>query len=90
MLNSTNGIALSRLQANLDGAQVYTPKQVEDFVRRYLEGAERDQLDPILNACVAVYLRELDEDGRVEFKGKAKAKAKGFVRTYSFLSCVLP
>ena len=53
---------------------------------RYLGGAERDQLDPILDACVAVYKRELKEDGRVGFKGKAK----GFVRTYSFLSCVLP
>ena len=29
---------------------------------------------------------ELDEDGLVEFKGSAKA----FVRTYAFLSCVLP
>ena len=35
---------------------------------------------------MAVYLSELDEDGQVEFKGKAK----GFVRTYAFLSCVLP
>ena len=32
------------------------------------------------------YLREMDEDGQVDFKGKAK----GFVRTYAFLSCVLP
>ena len=29
---------------------------------------------------------ELDEDGQVEFKGKAK----GFIRTYSFLSSILP
>ena len=35
---------------------------------------------------MAVYLREKDEDGQVEFKGKAK----GFVRTYGFLSSVLP
>ena len=31
-------------------------------------------------------MRDLDEDGQVAFKGKAK----GFVRTYGFLSCVLP
>jgi len=42
--------------------------------------------DPILDACVAVYRENLDEDGQVDFKGKAKA----FTRTYGFLSQVLP
>src|SRR6185503_16426985 len=46
----------------------------------------RDRLDPILDACVAVYRENLDEDGQVDFKGKAKA----FTRTYGFLSQVLP
>ena len=84
--DETDPNKLHDLQAALDGAHVYTLEQVEDFVRLYLGGAERDRLDPILDACVAIYLRELDEDGQVEFKGKAK----GFVRTYTFLSCVLP
>ena len=35
---------------------------------------------------MAVYLSDLDEDGQVEFKGNAKA----FIRTYGFLSAVLP
>ena len=52
----------------------------------YLEGADRDKLDPILDACVAVYRENLDEDAQVDFKGKAKA----FARTYGFLSSVLP
>ena len=55
-------------------------------MKHYLDGAERDRLDPILDACVAVYRNELDEDGQVAFKGTAK----GFVRTYAFLSSVLP
>ena len=84
--DETDPDKLHDLQADLDGAQVYAAEQVEDFVRRYLDGAERDRLDPILDACVAVYLSDLDEDGQVDFKGKAK----GFVRTYAFLSCVLP
>ena len=84
--DETDPDKLHDLQADLDGAQVYSREQVEDFVRRYLDGAERDQLDPILDACVAAYLSELGEDGQVSFKGKAK----GFVRTYAFLSCVLP
>ena len=86
LADETDPNKLHDLQAELDAAQVYAPEQIEDFVKRYLDGAERDQLDPILDACVAVYLDELDEGGQVAFKGKAK----GFVRTYAFLSSVLP
>ena len=86
LADETDPNKLHDLQADLDGAQVYSPVQIDDFVSCYLSGAERDRLDPILDACVAVYLRDLDEDGQVDFKGKAK----GFVRTYGFLSSVLP
>ena len=86
LADETDPNKLHDLQADLDLAQVYSEEQVEDLARRYLEGAERDQLDPILDDCVAVYLRDLDEDGQVEFKGNAKA----FIRTYGFLSAVLP
>ena len=55
-------------------------------MERYLGDVERDRLDPLLDACVAVYSRDLDEDGQVAFKGKGKA----FACTYAFLSSVLP
>ena len=74
------------LQADLDGYQVYSQGQIDDLVQRYLSGSDRDQLDPILDACVAVYKNDLDEDGQVDFKGKAKA----FIRVYNFLSSILP
>jgi type I restriction enzyme R subunit len=77
---------LHDLKARLDGYQVYAWEQVEELVRLYLGGASRDRLDPILDACVANYNADLNEDGQVDFKGKAKA----FVRMYGFLSCVLP
>ena len=86
LADETDPNKLHDLQADLYGAQVYSTDQLEDFVKRYLSGADRDRLDPILDACVAVYLKEKDEDGQVEFKGKAK----GFVRTYGFMSSVLP
>ena len=86
LADETDPNKLHDLQADLDNAQVYSVEQVDDLVKRYLDGAERDQLDPILDACVAVYKSELDEDGQVQFKGNAKA----FVRTYGFLSSVLP
>jgi type I restriction enzyme, R subunit len=77
---------LHDLKAALDDAQVYSPEQVGRFVELFLAGAERDQLDPILDACVAVYADTLDEDQQVDFKGKAKV----FCRTYDFLASVMP
>lgn len=77
---------LHDLKADLDGYQVYNDNQIEQFVTLYLDGAERERLDPILDACVAVYNSDLDEDGQVDFKGKTK----GFVRTYNFLASILP
>ena len=86
LADETDPNKLHDLQTSLDRAQVYSDEQIDDFVARYLGGAQRDQLDPILDACVAAYKTDLDEDGQVEFKGNAK----GFVRTYAFLSSVLP
>jgi len=77
---------LHDLKAALDGYQVYTSEQIEKLVTLYLGGADRDKLDPILDACVDAYKSQLDEDGQVEFKGKAKT----FGRTYGFLYSILP
>ena len=76
---------LHDLKAALDGSQVYNYSQITEFVKLFLTNQSRETLDPILDACVAVYNSELDEDGQVDFKGKAKA----FVRTYSFLGQVI-
>lgn len=77
---------LHDLKGELDAQQVYSWPQVEDLVALYLGGAERDQLDPILDACVAEYVEKLSEDDQVTFKGRAKA----FVRSYGFLGAILP
>lgn len=86
LARETDPNKLHDLKADLDAAQVYDEESVELLVERYLGGADRDKLDPILDACVATYKESLDEDHQVEFKGKAKA----FVRTYNFLASVLP
>ena len=77
---------LHDLKAALDGYQVYADTEIDRLVTLYLGGADRDRLDPILDACVAVYKEQLDEDGQVDFKGKAKA----FGRAYGFLVSILP
>jgi type I restriction enzyme R subunit len=83
--DETDPNKLHDLKSDLDGYQVYSQVQIDDLVGLYLNGADRDKLDPILDACVATYNADLDEDGQVDFKGKAKA----FVRTYGFLSSIL-
>lgn len=81
----TDPNTLHDVKAALDGYQIYSEAQIDELVRLYLGGAARDSLDPILDGCVAMY-KELDEDGQVDFKGKAKA----FIRTYGYLSAILP
>ena len=79
---------LHDLKAALDGYQVYSQDDVDKFVEQFLSEVDRGRalLDPILDRCVENYRRDLDEDGQVNFKGKAKA----FLRTYGFLSAILP
>jgi type I restriction enzyme, R subunit len=86
LADETDPNKLHDLKADLDGAAVYTPAVIDEFVRLYLGGAGREKLDPLLDGCVALYLQKLDEDGQIDFK----SKAKGFVRTYGFLSAILP
>ena len=86
LAEETDPDKLHDLKAALDGYQVYDPAQIDELVERHLSGADRDQLDPILDACVSLYREQLDEDGQVDFKGKAKA----FLRTYGFLAAILP
>ena len=84
--DETDPDRLHDLKASLDGYQVYDSVKVDEFVKLFLSKADRTRLDPILDGCVSLYLEHLDEDGQVDFKGKAK----GFLRAYGFLGAVLP
>jgi type I restriction enzyme R subunit len=86
LAEETDPNKLHDLKSSLDNYQVYSADEVEELIALYLGNADRDRLDPILDACVAIYLDSLDEDQQVDFKGKAKA----FVRTYGFLASILP
>ncbi|MDD3014166.1 MAG: hypothetical protein PHC34_10735, partial [Candidatus Gastranaerophilales bacterium] len=77
---------LHDLKSDLDAYQVYCDADINRLVELYLSGADRDRLDPILDGSVAVYKEDLDENGQVDFKSKAKA----FVRAYGFLASILP
>ncbi len=73
------------LIATMEDYQVYSDAHVQKLVDLYLDGAERDRLDPILDACSAVY-KDLDTEDQIKFKSAAKA----FCRTYGFLGAILP
>ena len=81
----TNPNKLYDLVAVMEGYQVYTEDDVSRLVNLYLDGADRDKLDPTLDACTAIY-NQLETDDQIKFKSAAKA----FVRTYGFLGAILP
>lgn len=83
--NETDPNKLNDLRTDLDSYQVYNQEQIDELVKLFLTSDSREKLDPILDACVSIYKTELDEDGQVDFK----AKAKSFVRTYNFLATIL-
>ena len=76
---------LCDLIATMEDYQVYSEEYVQKLVDLYLNGADRDRLDPILDACVAVY-KALDTEDQIKFKSAAKS----FCRTYGFLGAILP
>lgn len=84
--DETDPNKVHNLKTALDAYQVYGPDDVNLLVEFFLTNQPRERLDPILDACVAVYKADLDEDKQVDFKGKAKS----FVRTYNYLSPLLP
>jgi type I restriction enzyme R subunit len=84
--SETDPNRLNDLESDLEAYQVYTQYHIDSLVELYLNGAQRNKLDPILDVCVHTYKDSLDEDGQVDFKSKAKM----FIRTYGFLSAILP
>lgn len=81
----TDANKLNDLQDALDNAQVYSQDDVVNFTDLYFKEADRQELDPIIDKCVAEFKTELNEDAQIDFY----VKAKSFFRTYAFLSKLL-
>jgi len=81
----TDANKLNDLIDTMEPMQVYSQRQIDTFVELYLGNAARDKLDPIIDVCIEEY-KGLDLKDQITFKSSAKA----FVRTYNFLSAVLP
>lgn len=85
LAEETDPNKLYDIQTELESHQIYTHYHIDSLVELYVNGADRDKLDPILDVCVEEY-KALEEDDQVSFKGNSKA----FVRTYGFLASILP
>lgn len=81
----TDANKLNDLQEALDDMQVYSNEDVHNFTDLFFNKAERDELDPIIDACVQNYKYQISQDEQIDFL----VKAKSFNRTYAFLSKLL-
>lgn len=70
----------------IEGANIYTEEDVQEFNKLYWTAAPREELDVIMNRCVARFKTELNEDQQI----KCKSAIKSYVRTYPFLAAVMP
>lgn len=81
----TDANKLNDLVDAMEPMEVYQPMEVDHVVESYLQGADRTMLDPKIDICVDRY-KQLDLEDQIEFKSSAKT----FIRTYNFLSSILP
>lgn len=76
---------LNDLISEIESANIYTEDDVRTLNEKYWSGAEREQLDPIINQSVERFKR-LDENVQV----RCKSSIKSFLRTYPFIAAVMP
>ena len=81
----TDANKLNDLQDALGNTQVYSKNDVVNFTDLYFKKANRQELEPIVDKCVATFKSELNEDAQIDFY----VKAKSFFRIYAFVSKLL-
>lgn len=76
---------LNDLVDEMEPLEVYDDEEVTSVAELYLNNADRTEIDSIIDKCVERY-KELEFEEQIDFKSSAKT----FVRTYNFLSSILP
>lgn len=85
LIEGTDPNKLYEILGKLDYLNVYEEDEVDRVIDMFFENKSREFIDPIMDTCVERY-KELDEEDQVEFKSGVKS----FIRTYNFLSAILP
>lgn len=84
--HKTDPNKLNDLIEIVEDANIYTDEDVLEFNKLYWTSAPREDLDAIINRCVARFKDELSEEQQI----KCKSAIKSYVRTYPFLAAVMP
>lgn len=85
LIEGTDPNKLYEILGKLDYLNVYEEDEVDRVIDMFFENKSREFIDPIMDTCVERY-KDLDEEDQVEFKSGVKS----FIRTYNFLSVILP
>ena len=76
---------LDELLNKIFSAEIFSEDEIELAVKIYLADDKREKLDAVLNPCTEKF-KLLDIEKQIEFKRDAKF----FIRTYNFLSAIMP
>lgn len=85
---ATDVNVLHELKGTLDDEGVYEWSEVENFVSKYFNGEDAQQLSPIIDTAAQRFNSELQLED--EKKADFKIKAKQFVKIYGQMASILP
>ena len=77
---------LHDLKDVLDSFGIYDWSEVTTFNEKFFASAEAEELHPIIDAVVARFEADLDDEQRIDFK----IKAKQFVKIYAQVAAIIP
>lgn len=77
---------LHDLKDVLDNFGIYDWLEVTSFNEKFFASAEAEKLHPIIDAVVARFDADLDDEQRIDFK----IKAKQFVKIYAQVAAIIP
>lgn len=77
---------LHDLKDVLDNFGIYDWSEVTSFNDKFFASAEAEELHPIIDAVVARFDADLDDEQRIDFK----IKAKQFVKIYAQVAAIIP
>lgn len=85
---ATDVNVLHELKGTLDDVGVYEWSEVEDFVTKYFDGLDAQELSPIIDKAANRFNSELDLND--EEKADFKIKAKQFLKIYGQMASIMP
>jgi type I restriction enzyme R subunit len=87
LTKETDVNVLHELKSTLGDVGVYEWSEVEDFIIKYFEGVDAQQLSPIIDAAANRFNQELEleDDQKADFK----IKAKQFVKIYGQMASIM-